>query len=233
MIKKLGRRWNLGLKHFRKCFKPLILILNGKKMGKRYELPALPYNYNALEPYISEQIMKLHRDKHHAAYVMGANAALEKLEKARKEGSPIDMRAVLRDYSFNFGGHVLHSMFWENMAAPGKGGGKPGGRIADKINADFGSLDTFKAQFSDAAKTVEGSGWALLLYDANIDQLVLTQVEKQNLMHLAGLPIILGLDVWEHAYYLQYWNDRGKYVEAWWNVLNWEDADKRLGKVQK
>lgn len=197
----------------------------------KYELPNLPYNYNALEPYISEQIMKLHHDKHHAAYVNGANAGLEKLEKARKGELQIDMRAVLRDYSFNFGGHVLHSMFWTNMAANGKGGGTPGGAIADKINKDFGSLEIFKNQFAEAAKTVEGSGWALLLYDAQIDQLLLTQIEKQNFMHLAGLPILLGLDVWEHAYYLQYWNDRGKYVDAWWNVANWEDVDSRYRKV--
>ncbi len=200
-------------------------------MGKKYEIPQLPYAYNALEPYISEQIMKLHHDKHHAAYVAGANAALEKLEKSRNGEMQIDIRAVLRDYSFNFGGHMLHSIFWPNMAPAGKGGGKVGGGIADKINKDFGSFDKFKTQFSEAAKTVEGSGWALLLYDAETDQLVLTQIEKQNFMHLAGLPILLGLDVWEHAYYLQYWNDRGKYVESWWNVVNWDDVDKRFGKT--
>lgn len=199
-------------------------------MGKKYEVPNLPYAYNALEPYISEQIMKLHHDKHHVAYVNGANAALEKLEKARNGEIQIDIKAVLRDYSFNFGGHKLHSLFWPNMAPPGKGGGKVGGKIADKINTDFGSFEKFKLQFTEAAKTVEGSGWALLLYDQETDQLVLTQIEKQNFMHLAGLPILLGLDVWEHAYYLQYWNDRAKYVDAWWNVVNWDDVDKRFGK---
>ncbi len=202
-------------------------------MGKKYELPQLPYGYNALEPHISEEIMKLHHDKHHAGYVNGANAALEKLEKARNGEIQIDMKAVLRDYSFNFGGHILHSVFWPNMAPPGKGGGTPGGKIADEINKSFGSFDKFKAQFSDAAKTVEGSGWALLLYDSQIDQLVLTQVEKQNFMHLPELKILLGVDVWEHAYYLQYKNDRGKYVESWWNVIDWDDVDKRFSSAEK
>ena len=200
-------------------------------MAKTYTLPPLPYAYNALEPHISEQIMKLHHDKHHQAYVNGANAALDKLEKARAGAMQVDVRATLRDLSFNIDGHKLHSIFWPNMAPAGKGGGSPGGKVADRIAADFGAFDKFKAQFSDSAKTVEGSGWALLCYDKEIDSLVLTQVEKQNFMELAELPILLGLDVWEHAYYLQYWNDRGKYVDAWWNVVNWSDVDSRLSRL--
>jgi Fe-Mn family superoxide dismutase len=202
-------------------------------MSTKYVLPNLPYAYNALEPVISEEIMKLHHDKHHAGYVNGANAALDKLDKARKGELQIDIKAVLRDYSFNFGGHVLHSIFWPNMASPGKGGGTPGGALADKIKTDFSSFDKFKAQFSDAAKTVEGSGWALLLFDNMTDQLVLTQIEKQNFMHLAQLPILLGIDVWEHAYYLQYKNDRASYVDKWWGVVNWDDISKRFDKARK
>jgi len=202
-------------------------------MSNKYVLPNLPYNYNALEPVISEEIMKLHHDKHHLAYVNGANGALEKLEKARKGELQVDIKAVLRDYSFHFGGHVLHSIFWPNMAAPAKGGGTPGGALGDKIKQDFGGFDKFKAQFSDAAKTVEGSGWALLLYDNTTDQLVLTQIEKQNLMHLAQLPILLGIDVWEHSYYLQYKNDRAKYVDEWWKVANWDDVAARFEKAKK
>jgi Fe-Mn family superoxide dismutase len=200
---------------------------------KRYELPQLPYAYNALEPYIIEEIMRLHHTKHHQAYVNGANAALEKIEKAAKGEIQIDVRAVLRDLSFNLDGHKLHSIFWPNMAPPGKGGGKPGGAIADKINAEFGSFENFKKLFSDAAKTVEGVGWALLLYDPEIDRLVLTQIEKQNLMHLAELPILLAIDVWEHAYYLQYKNDRASYVDNWWNVVNWDDVEQRFNKVRR
>lgn len=202
-------------------------------MAKTYTLPPLPYTYKSLEPYISEQIMTLHHTKHHQAYVNGANGALDKLEKARSGQLQLDVRAVLRDLSFNIDGHKLHSIFWPNMAPVGKGGGLPGGKLADAMNRDFGGFDKFKAQFGDAAKTVEGSGWALLLYDSELDQLVLTQIEKQNFMHLAGLPILLGCDVWEHAYYAQYLNDRGKYVDAWWNVVNWSDVDSRLGKAKK
>jgi Fe-Mn family superoxide dismutase len=203
-------------------------------MAKTYTLPPLPYAYNALEPHISQQIMTLHHDKHHNAYVTGANAALDKLEKARAGTMQIDIKGTLRDLSFNVGGHKLHSIFWNNMAAAGKGGGgNPSGKLADAITQDFGGVDKFKAQFSDAAKAVEGSGWALLLYDKELGQMVLTQVEKQNFMHLPELPILLSLDVWEHAYYLQYWNDRAKYVEAWWNVVNWEDVGKRLEAAKK
>jgi len=202
-------------------------------MPNKYVLPELPYKYNALEPVISQEIMTLHHDKHHAAYVNGANAALEKLDKARKGEAPVDIKATLRDYSFNFGGHILHSIFWPNMAAPGKGGGTPGGALADQIKTDFGGFDKFKQQFSDAAKTVEGSGWALLLYDNTTNQLVLTQIEKQNFMHLAQLPILLGLDVWEHAYYLVYKNDRAKYVDEWWKVVNFDDVAARFDKAKK
>jgi len=202
-------------------------------MPNKYVLPELPYKYNALEPVISQEIMTLHHDKHHAAYVNGANAALDKLDKARKGEAQIDIKAVLRDYSFHFGGHILHSIFWPNMASPGKGGGTPGGAVGDKIKADFGGFDKFKQQFGDAAKAVEGSGWALLLYDNTTDQLVLTQIEKQNFMHLAQLPILLGIDVWEHAYYLQYKNDRGAYVDKWWDVVNWSDVDQRFTKAKR
>ncbi|MCS7095358.1 MAG: superoxide dismutase [Thaumarchaeota archaeon] len=199
---------------------------------KKYELPQLPYAYNALEPYVIEEIMRLHHTKHHQAYVNGANAALEKIEKHSKGEAQIDVRAVLRDLSFNLDGHRLHSIFWPNMAPSGKGGGKPGGSIADRINQEFGSFENFKKLFSDAAKTVEGAGWALLLYDPETDRLVLTQVEKQNLMHLAELQILLSLDVWEHAYYLQYKNDRATYVDNWWNVVNWDDVEKRFSRAK-
>jgi Fe-Mn family superoxide dismutase len=203
-------------------------------MGKRYELPKLPYDYGALEPYISAQIMQLHHDKHHLAYVNGANAALDKLEKARKGELQIDAKAVLRDYSFNFNGHVLHSTFWQCMAPSGKGGGgMPGKTLSGKIAEDFGSFDAFKAQFSDAAKSVEGSGWAMLAYEPETDSLVIAQVEKHNLGHLAALPVLMVLDVWEHAYYLQYMNDRGKFVENWWNVANWSFVESRLKAARR
>src|SRR3989442_3876348 len=193
-------------------------------MAKTYSLPPLPYKYNALEPHISEQNMTLHHDKHHQAYVNGANAALDKLEKARAGAMQVDVRGVLRDLSFNIDGHKLHTIFWPNMAPAGKGGGKPGGRLADKMDQDFGGFDKFKAQFSDACKTVEGSGCALLLHDREIDSLVLTQIEKQNFMQLAELPILLGAHDWEHSYYLQYLHHLAKYVQALSNVVNCADV---------
>jgi len=200
---------------------------------KKYTLPDLPYKANALEPTISEKIMTFHHDKHHQAYVTGTNAALERLEKLRSGQNTENIKGILRDLSFNLSGHKLHAVFWPNMAPQGKGGGKPGGRIADHINKDFGSFENFKKQFSDAAKNVEGSGWAALTYDAEIDSLLIYQVEKQNFMHPPNLPLLLTLDVWEHAYYIDVGPDRAKYVDAWWNVANWDDAESRFSKVTR
>jgi Fe-Mn family superoxide dismutase len=200
-------------------------------MVQKYTLPPLPYAYDALEPYISREIMTLHHDKHHLAYVNGANTALEKLENARKNNfSNVDIRAIERDLSFHLSGHVLHSIFWPNMKP--NGGGKPGGRLADMIDQNFGSFDAFKLQFTETAKTVEGIGWAILAYDQLSDQLITLNVEKHNMQAAQGSIPILVLDVWEHAYYLQYKNDRASYVTAWWNVVNWDDTEKRLAKVR-
>ena len=201
--------------------------------AKKYALPELPYKYNALEPVISEKIMTLHHQKHHQAYVTGANGALERLEKSRKGENTENVRGILRDLSFNLSGHKLHTVFWPNLAPQGKGGGKPGGRLADHINKDFGNFDNFRKQFGDAAKNVEGGGWAVLTYDHETDALLIYQAEKQNFMHPPAMPLIMTLDVWEHAYYIDYLNDRGKYVDAWWNVANWDDADKRLEKARR
>jgi superoxide dismutase, Fe-Mn family len=201
-------------------------------MSSRYILPELPYKYNALEPVISEEIMRLHHDKHHAAYVNGANAALEKLEKGRAGGlQGVDVKATLRDLAFNASGHALHAMFWPNMKASNND--KPGGILADQISKDFGSYDTFKLQFSSAAKTVEGSGWAILAFDPLSDQLITLQAEKhQNLTTQGSVPILV-LDVWEHAYYLQYKNDRAAYVDKWLSVVDWSDVEKRLQKTRR
>jgi len=198
----------------------------------RYKLPDLPYAYNALVPTISEEIMRLHHDKHHLAYVNGANAALDKLEKARQTGfAGVDVKAIERDLAFHGSGHTMHSTFWPNMKA--QGGGKPGGRLADQINTDFGKFESFKEQFSNAAKQVEGSGWGMLAYEPWSEQLITLQAEKHNDLTVQGVVPILVLDVWEHAYYLQYKNDRASYVDAWWNVVNWDDAEKRLEKARR
>jgi len=196
----------------------------------KYELPELPYKYNALEPVISEAILRVHHDKHHAAYVNGANASLQKLETGRTSGfKDVDIRAVERDLAFNVSGHVLHALYWQNMSPTG--GKTPGGRLADMINESFGSFEKLKAQLSNAAKQVEGSGWGLLVYEPILNQLMTLQIQNHQNLAIQGSVPLLTVDVWEHAYYLQYKNDRGSYVDQWWNIVNWDDVEKRLSKI--
>ncbi|HTY46407.1 MAG TPA: superoxide dismutase [Methanomassiliicoccales archaeon] len=195
---------------------------------KYYELMPLPYDYKALAPVISEDLLRLHHDKHHAAYVNGANAILQKLEKARGENVDLDMKAIAKEYSFHFGGLFLHEKFWKNMAPAGKAGGKPGGKIGDVLNKEFGSFERFKKEFSAVASSVEGSGWAAVSFCGHTDRPVLVQIEKHNVNVTPQQKVLLVLDVWEHAYYLDYKNDRGKFIENWWNVVNWDEVEKRL-----
>lgn len=187
----------------------------------RYELPNLPYAYDALQPVISSDIMHLHHEKHHKGYVDGANKALELLEGYRN-GNDINVKAVMRDLSFNLNGHILHDIFWKNMKAYSKEN-MIGHELESILDLNFGSVDSFKKEFSDAAKSVEGSGWVTLLMDEN-KRLVVMQVEKHNLLNIHGFKPVLVNDVWEHAYYLDYKNDRGAYVDAWWNIVNWENV---------
>ncbi|MCC7289849.1 superoxide dismutase [bacterium] len=191
----------------------------------KYELKPLPYAYDALSPVISKEIVQLHYDKHHMAYVNGANAALELLEKGRK-GDLVNVKAIMRDLSFNVNGHVMHELFWENMRAV-KESNAPSDSLKKKIESSFGSYDAFKNEFSEAAKTVEGSGWAIL-YSDNNGNLLIGQLEKHNLLGLNTYNVLLAIDVWEHAYYLDYKNDRGAYVENWWQLVNWDVVEKRL-----
>jgi Fe-Mn family superoxide dismutase len=194
-----------------------------------YVLPKLPYDYNGLEPYISEQQLTIHHDKHHLAYVNGANAAFKKLGEARKSKAEIDVKAMLKELSFNIGGHQLHSIFWPTLAPAGRGGGgEPTGKLADAINKEFGSFAQFKAEFSKAAASTEGSGWAALAIDVKTKQLAIMQIEKHNVNVYTGFYIVMVLDVWEHAYYLDYKNERPKFVEAFWNIVNWEKINKRF-----
>jgi Fe-Mn family superoxide dismutase len=196
---------------------------------KSFNLPKLPYDYNALEPYISETQLKLHHDKHHQAYVNGANADFEKLDKARKENVEADMKALLKDLSFNVGGHILHSIFWENMAPAGKGGGgQPAGALAEAINKEFGSFEQFKKEFTKAAATTEGSGWAALAVHPCIERPLIMQIEKHNVNVYPTFKILMVLDVWEHAYYVDYKNERPKFIDAFWNVVNWDKVNKTL-----
>jgi len=194
----------------------------------RYELPKLPYKTDALEPVISKEIMELHYGKHHLSYVNGANLALEKLERARQGKESINYREVLRDLSFNLNGHIMHSIFWNNLKPP-ESNNKPGGKIADAIDKHFSSFEVFKKEFSEVAKTVEGSGWAVLCKDDE-SNLFIFGIEKHNLMHIAGFKPLLLIDVWEHAYYLQYKNNRAAYVDNFWQIVNWDDIEKRFAK---
>jgi Fe-Mn family superoxide dismutase len=197
--------------------------------GKGYTLPHLPYGYKALAPYISEDQLTLHYQKHHQAYVTGANAILEKLDKARKDNAELDMKALLKELSFHLGGFRLHTLFWENMAPAGVGGGGiPKGELAEAINAEFGTFERFKKEFTQAASSVEGSGWAVLTYCMNTRRLMIMQVEKHNVNIIPGFRILMALDVWEHAYYLDYMNDRAKFIDAFWHIVNWDEVQARL-----
>ena len=191
-----------------------------------YELPALPYAYNALEPHIDDQTMHLHHDIHHKGYVDGLNNAEAKLAAARESGDFALIKHWSRELAFHGSGHFMHLMFWENMAP--NAGGPATGKIAEQINKDFGSFEAFKKQYSAAAVAVEGSGWALLVYDPNGKKLTILQSEKHQNLTQWGVTPLLVLDVWEHAYYLKYQNKRAAYVEAWWNVVNWADVNKRF-----
>lgn len=188
------------------------------------------YSYKDLEPYISEEQLRIHYTVHHQAYVNGANAALKKLENARKENLDVDVKAIYKDLSWNLSGHLLHSLFWENLAPPGKVG-SPGGRIADLINEEFGSFERFKKEFTQAAVTVEGSGWAALTICKQTGRLMIMQIEKHNVNVCPTFPILMILDVFEHAYYIDYKNRRADYVEAFWKIVNWDEVEKRLEKI--
>jgi Fe-Mn family superoxide dismutase len=200
-----------------------------------YTLPQMPYAYGALEPYIEAQIMEIHHAKHQQAYVNGLNAALEKhpdlkdkpLVELLKDLStvPEDIRTAVRNHG---GGVENHTFFWHTMTP--KGGGKPMGPVGDQINSVFGSFDEFKSQFNAAAKTRFGSGWAWLSVDNN-GKFVVTSTANQDSPLSEGLSPILGLDVWEHAYYLQYQNRRPDYISAWWHVINWEQIEENYKNI--
>ena len=201
-----------------------------------HEVPALPYDYNALEAAIDEQTMHLHHDKHHATYVTNLNAALEKHPELGDKSAedlirdlnsiPEDIRTAVRN---NGGGHVNHTMFWEIMGP--NGGGEPTGAVADAINQSFGSFDEFKKQFNDAGTKRFGSGWVWLVRGGD-GKLQITSTANQDNPLSEGQYPILGNDVWEHAYYLRYQNLRAKYLESWWNVVNWDAVNQRLAQAK-
>jgi superoxide dismutase, Fe-Mn family len=201
-----------------------------------YELPQLPYGYDALEPTIDEQTMHLHHEKHHNTYVTNLNAALEKhpeadpgsLEEllANLDQVPEDIRTAVRN---NGGGHSNHSLFWQIMGPSGQGGGEPSGELGSAIDSSFGSFEGFKEQFASAAApgALFGSGWAWLIA-APDGSLAIETTPNQDTPLMEGKTPVLGLDVWEHAYYLKYQNRRPEYIENWWNVVNWDEVARRF-----
>ncbi|MGC9037143.1 MAG: superoxide dismutase [Candidatus Micrarchaeia archaeon] len=197
----------------------------------KYELRPLPYSIDALEPYISKEIVDVHYNGHHKGYVNTANTLMDRLNGIIKgDVTSYDLHGVLRAITFNINGAKLHEAYWNNMAPSGKGGGTPGGKLADLINKQYGSFERFKKLFTEAANSNPGTGWALLVYDRENSNLQILTIENHFMNHIAEMPTILILDEFEHAYYLQYKNKRADYVANWWNIVNWDDAEKRLEK---
>jgi Fe-Mn family superoxide dismutase len=196
-----------------------------------YTLPELQYDFSALEPHISARIMELHHDKHHAGYVKGANAALERLAEARDRDQFGDIGALEKALAFNLSGHVLHSLFWKNMAP--KAGGRPQGELAAAINQEFGSFEKLQKQINAVAASIMGSGWAALVWEPLGKKLLVTQIyDHQSHLAQAGTPLLV-LDAWEHAFYLQYQNRKTEFFDAVWNVWNWKDVAERFEAARR
>lgn len=204
----------------------------------KYELPKLPYAYDALEPHIDAKTMEIHHSKHHQTYTDGLNKALETLSSELQNMELSKLLASLDKVpeatrgavNFHGGGYDNHSLFWNHMKS--NGGGKPGGSVDDAINATFGSFDSFKEKFTKDTIAIQGSGWGWLAYNPQSKKVEFTTMPNQTSPRTKGLIPLLGLDVWEHAYYLKYQNRRADYVGAWWNVVNWDEVDKRLSKAK-
>jgi Fe-Mn family superoxide dismutase len=195
-----------------------------------YTLPELPYDYSALEPFISGKIMELHHDKHHQTYVTGANKALEQIHDAAESGNVENSNLYEKNLAFNLAGHKNHTIFWKNMAPAD--GQEPEGELRAAIDDQFGSFEGFKKYFASMCAGIQGSGWAVLAWDSLGEKLVTLQMyDHQGNLPVTVFPLIL-LDLWEHAYYLDYLNVRPDYVKAWWNVVNWADAAARFDEVR-
>jgi len=195
-----------------------------------YSLPELTYDYAALEPHISARIMELHHSKHHAAYVAGANAALEQMEEARANNSFGAINKLEKDLAFHLGGHINHSIFWTNLAP--NAADRPSGELAAAIDEFFGSFDAFKAHFSAASLGIQGSGWGILSWDPVGARLIIQQLFDQQANTAQGTVPILQLDMWEHAFYLDYQNVKADYVTAFWNIVNWDNVAQRFAAAR-
>lgn len=195
-----------------------------------YVLPELPYDYSALEPHYRAESLEIHHSKHHAGYVAGANAALVRLQEARESGDYSGLVGLEKALAFNVSGHVLHSMFWRNLSP--HGGGRPEGDLAAAINESFGSFDSFRAQMTQASVLVPGSGWGMLAYEPGAKRLLIEQIYNHHENVVQGAVPLLVFDVWEHAYYLQYRNNRAEFVDALWNLIHWTDVESRLAVAE-
>lgn len=201
--------------------------------SQQYQLPPLPYDFGALEPAISAEIMQLHYTKHHQAYVNNLNKALEQYAEAQQKQDLATMESLLSAIKFNGGGHINHSIFWTNLSPKNENGGKPPeGALAQAIDKEFGSLQNLIDQLSAKAVALQGSGWAWLGYDKTLQRLALATCDNQDPLVTKGLVPLLGIDVWEHSYYLQYKNVRADYVKAIWSVVNWKNVAERLEKAK-
>jgi Fe-Mn family superoxide dismutase len=196
-----------------------------------YSLPELPYDYAALEPHYSAEVLELHHDKHHKAYVDGANTALDKLDQARTSDDFGTINQLQKNLAFHLSGHVLHSMFWENLSPDG--GGKPEGDLAAAIDAGFGTFEGLKNQLTESALNVQGSGWGALTWEPLGQRLIVEQVYDHQSNVGQGAPPLLVLDMWEHAYYLQYKNVKADWVKAFWEIVNWPDVASRFERARK
>lgn len=196
-----------------------------------YRLPDLPYDYGDLEPHYSAKIVELHHDKHHAAYVKGANETLEKLADARNGNNFTAINQLEKNLAFHLSGHVLHSLLWQNLSPDG--GGEPTGSLGSLIDEHFGSFKGFKAHLDQAANGVQGSGWAALAWEPLGRRLIVEQIyDHQGNVGQGTVPLLV-CDMWEHAFYLQFHNVKADWVKAFWNLVNWEDVAQRLEKVRK
>ena len=197
----------------------------------KYVLPDLSYDYGALEPNISGRIMELHHDKHHLAYVNGANTALDALAEAREKNDLTMVNKFQKDLAFNLAGHVNHTVFWKNMSP--EGGDKPTGELAAAIDNFFGSFDAFRAHFTASALGIQGSGWSILVWDILGQKLLIEQLyDHQGNLSVGSIPLLM-LDMWEHAFYLDYQNVKPEYVKAFWNIVNWADVQARFDEASK
>ena len=197
---------------------------------KPYTLPDLPYDYGALEPYYSARMLELHHDKHHAAYVKGVNTTLEKLAAMRASGDLSSIVGLEKTLAFNLSGHVLHTLFWQNLSPDG--GDRPEGDLAAAIDEGFGSFDGFKAHLTEATSTVQGSGWGALSWEPLGERLFIEQIyDHQGNVGQSGV-ILLVIDAWEHAFYLQYENRKPEYVDAMWNIIDWADVQGRFDRAR-